>query len=220
MVRTPARKRSRPNSSELSRWFHRACEREEGALQELLKLYRPLLLKLARDRLKGALRTKVAPSDLVQSTIWKATQEFTPEKFRGRSGFLSWLIAILQNEATSTHRHYYKTKKREVSRELPLSNPKTHDWLKQLSASISISDAAKSRRADVIERMQAALKRLPRHYQLVLRLRYFEKQDFHRIAARLDRQYDAVRMLHNRALVRLKKELDELDDETRSSGPK
>lgn len=214
MARTTAGKRPRPNSSELSRWFHRACERREGALQQLLALYRPLLLKLARDRLKGPLKTKVAPSDVVQSTIWKATQKFAPEKFRGRAGFLSWLTKILQNEATSAHRHYRETKKRDVSREQPLSNPKTHDWLKQLSASISASHAERSRQNDAIERLRAVLKSLSPHYQLVLQLRYYEKQDFHQIAARLDREYDAVRMLHNRALARLKKYLDDLDDES------
>jgi RNA polymerase sigma-70 factor, ECF subfamily len=207
MKRPTSKKRRRPSSAELSRWFHRAQQGEEGALQQLLALYRPLLLKLAQGQVTGALRRKVPPSDLVQTTVWNATRDFSPDKFDNRTAFLAWLTKILENEASTARRRYLQTKKRDISREQPLFAPQTQDWLVQLSASLSVSDAAEAHRAQSIARVQAALRRLPAHYQLVLRLRYYEKLNFHSIAEQLERSYDGVRMLHNRALNRLAKEL-------------
>lgn len=207
MTSPTPRKRRRPNSSELTRCFQSACRREEGALQQLLALYRPLLLKLAHKRIRGALRTKVGPSDLVQTTVWKATQGFESERFVDRSGFLAWLVTILKNEAADIRRRYRDAKKRDVSRERPLYSPETQTWLSQLSASLSATDAILSARHETVEQVLAALVRLPSHYQLVLQLRYYEKLDFGAIGKHLDRSYDAVRVLHNRALKRLREEI-------------
>lgn len=199
-----------PNSAELSRWFHAACRQEAGALQQLLALYRPLLMKLAHRRLKGALRTKVAPSDLVQTTVWKATQNFGDEQFAERRGFLAWLTTILKNEAADARRRYREAKKRDVSRERPLFSAETQKWLNQLSASLSISDEVRFGRHGTVEQLMAMVQRLPAHYQLVLRLRYYDKLDFKAIGEQLERTPDAARVLHNRALTRLRNELDEL----------
>jgi RNA polymerase sigma-70 factor (ECF subfamily) len=207
------KKRRRPSSAELSRWFHSACRQEAGALQQLLALYRPLLMKLAHQRLKGALRTKVAPSDLVQTTVWKATQNFGAEQFAGRSGFLAWLVTILKNEATDARRRYRVAKKRDVSRERPLFSAETQNWLNQLSASLSVSDAVLSERHETVEHLLAALQRLPPHYQLVLRLRFFDKLDFGAIGEKLERTCDAARVLNKRALKRLRRELTLLSNE-------
>jgi RNA polymerase sigma-70 factor (ECF subfamily) len=172
-----------------------------------LALYRPLLIKVAHQRLRGALRAKVAPSDLVQATLWKATQNFSGEEFEGRKGFLAWLITILKNEAADVRRRFVDAQKRDISRERPLFSAETQDWLNQLSASLSASDASRSARRETVEQLMSVLRRLPPHYQLVVRLRYYEKLDFGAIGDRLERSYNAARILHNRALKRLRDEL-------------
>lgn len=197
----------RPTSSELSNLFHAACRQEMDSLQKLLALYRPLLMKLAHKRLTGNLATKVAPSDLVQTTVWKATLNFQNEQFDARSNFLAWLITILKNEVTNVRRWYRDAKKRDVSRERPLFAADTRVWLSQLSASLSANDAALTARRESIDELLIALGRLPTHYQLVLRYRYFNKLSFGAIGNKLERTYDAARILHNRALQRLRKEL-------------
>ncbi len=177
-------------------------------------LYRPLLMTLARKRLRGPTRVKVAPSDLVQTTVWKATQSFGGEQFETRSGFLAWLVTILNNEAADVRRRFQDAQKRDVSRERSLFSPDTQRWLNQLSASLSASDATLAQRQESIEQLLSAVERLPSHYQLVLRLRYFDKLDFGAIGAKLERTYDAARILHNRALARLRDELNqELEDD-------
>jgi RNA polymerase sigma-70 factor, ECF subfamily len=200
--------RRRPSSTELSRWFRRACRHEEGALQQLLALYRPLLMKLAQQRVKGALRAKIGPSDLVQTTVWKATKHFAAQSFHKRQNFLAWLIAILKNEAADVRRRFREAEKRKLSRERSLFSPETQHWLNRLSA--RLSDAAITGRGDAVEKLLAALERLPPHYQLVLRLRYYEKLTYEGIGTRLERSADAARVLHNRALKKLRSELDHI----------
>lgn len=207
MARSASRKR-RPNSEELSRWFHGARKRDPAALQQLLMLYRPLLMKLAQQRLKGPVRTKVAPSDIVQATVWKATQEFAAQEFADRGGFLAWLVTILKHTAIDEQRRFRESQKRDISRERPLGSPETQEWLHRLSVTLSgINSDASSRHVASVNEVLQALETLPPHYQLVIRLRYFERLKFEDIGKKFDRSADAVRVLHNRVLQKLREML-------------
>jgi RNA polymerase sigma-70 factor, ECF subfamily len=205
-------KRRRPDSAELSTWFRRACKREEGALQQLLALYRPLLTKVARQQVRGALRAKIGASDIVQSTIWKATQGFPAHRFSERKRFLAWLLSILKHEAADVRRRFQDAEKRNIGRERSLFSPDTMDLLSRVSASLSAADAVVSPQGHTVEDLLAGLGRLPPHYQLVLRLRYYEKLPFEAIGRRLERSADAARVLQNRALAKLRSELDRMAD--------
>lgn len=209
-------KRKRPESAQLSDWFRRAQDGENDALQQLLAVYRPLLLRLADNHITPALRPKVGPSDLVQSAEWNATQGFPHTNFENRHGFVAWLVKILANEAVDMRRRFLHTKKRDVAREQPLHSRQTLHWLEQLSASLSNSGPQNSWYAGHLEQLQFAMERLPKHYQLVLKLRYAEKQSFAAIAEKLDRSYDGVRMLAKRALARLEVELKRLQSRSPS----
>lgn len=207
MARSASRKR-RPNSEELSRWFCRARERDPAALQQLLMLYQPLLMKLAQQRLKGPVRTKVAPSDVVQATIWKATREFEVQKFADRGGFLAWLVTILKHVAIDEQRRFRTSQKRDISLERPLDSAETQEWLHRLSVTLSgMNDAASSRHVASVSEVLQALESLPPHYQLVIHLRYFERLKFEEIGKKFDRSADAVRVLHNRVLRKLREML-------------
>lgn len=207
MARSTSRKR-RPPSEVLSRWFHRARDREAGALQQLLSFYRPLLMKLAHQRLKRAVRTKVAPSDIVQATVWAATQEFESKEFANRKAFLAWLLTILEHEAADERGRFQETQKRDISRERPLDSPETQLWLRRLSVSLSGSNGTSSRKLADIEAILAALRTLPPHYRLVIHLRFYERLKFDDIGRQLNRSPDAARVLHNRALLKLRDAVD------------
>ena len=197
------KKRSLPSSSVLSHWFQEAQQMTPGAIEELFRLYRPLRIYLANRRLRGALRPKVGASDLVQLTEWKARDNFDAQEFGNRQGFHAWLMTILDHQIADAGRRFVSAKKRDVSRERSLFCPETQNWLHQLSASLSANSAG-AQTAESLEQVMAALAELPPHYQLVLKLRYFEMQTFPAIGDRIDRPADAARMLHNRAIARLR----------------
>lgn len=210
--------RRRPNSSEQLRRFDAAC-RDSGAVQELLEIYRPLMLKLAHRQLNRSLRAKVAPSDLVQTAMWKAHQAFGDQTFASVGGFRAWLVKILDNEAVDAGRRYAQSQKRDVSREQSLSSPETQVWIRRLSASLSKSALGDSFVSQRINDVLVALDLLPSHYRLALRLRYFEKLSFEAMGEKLERTTDSARMLHNRALSKLRELLRDSDACTDDSEP-
>lgn len=194
----------RPTSQELSRWFLRAQAREAGALQQLLAYYQPVLQNLARAQLQGAIKAKVAVSDVVQNTLWNATQNFEARTFSCRQKFLAWLLTILKHEISDQRRQFQDTQKRDISREAPVDSPVAPEWLNQLSVTLSGTIARAAEGTGNVRDLLAALDSLPPHYQLVIQLRYFERQTFTDIGEKFCRSADAVRTLHNRALQRLR----------------
>lgn len=203
-MQSPSHRRGHvPSSSVLSRSFYAACQETPGALDELFGFYRPLLLYLADRRLRGALRPKVGASDIVQITELNARQNFALQEFSNRRGFHAWLLTILDNQIADIGRRFVSTKKRDVSRERSLFSPETQDWLRLLSARLS-TRATDSNTEESLEHVKAALSCLPVHYQMVLRLRYFDMFSFDAIGEKIGRPTDAARMLHNRAITRLR----------------
>jgi RNA polymerase sigma-70 factor (subfamily 1) len=203
MQSPPHRRGHAPSSSTLSRSFYAACKDAPGALDELFGFYRPLLIYLADRRLRGCLRPKVGASDIVQQAEMRARQNFALQEFSSRKGFHAWLLTILDNQIADMGRRFVGTKKRDVSRERSLFSPETQDWLRLLSARLS-THARDSNAVESLEHVRAALSCLPAHYQMVLQLRYFDMLGFEAIGQRIGRPADAARMLHNRALTRLR----------------
>jgi RNA polymerase sigma factor (sigma-70 family) len=200
----------RPSSSEFSLWFHRAIEGDRAAFQTLLGLYRPLLLSLANSRLNTTLQVKVAPSDVVQNTVWNATRNFQPENFPNRAMLLAWLVKILDNEAALVRRKFVRSKNRDVRREVSLNGLLGERILKQLSVSLSASQLGVEQLTLDVGLLQRALAQLPKHYQLALRLRYLDGLSFAVTAELLGRSYDGARMLCQRALQQLKAEMNKM----------
>lgn len=178
------------------------------------------MLKLAHGQLNKLLRPKLAPSDLVQTALWKMHQAFGDESFDNIGGFRAWLLKILANEATDAGRRYVQAQSRDVSGEQSLSHPETQIWIRRLSASLSRSamgdSFARQRMDDVLE---TALATLPPHYRLALRLRYFEKLTFEAMGLKLERSADAARASAGTALAKLREKLQVSEPPTDDSKP-
>jgi RNA polymerase sigma-70 factor (subfamily 1) len=193
-----------PSSGVLSQIFQAAVRQQPGAVDQLFAVYRPLLLYLAGRRLHARLRPKAGASDLVQLTEWKARENFAEQVFANRQRFHAWLLTILDNQVADVGRRFVSAKKRDVSRECPLSSPEAKDWLHRLSTRVS-ARAEQKHGAETLEEVMLAFQTLPAHYQLVLKLRYFEMRSFQAIGDQIERPTDAARMLHNRAIAHLRK---------------
>ncbi|MBL9165528.1 MAG: sigma-70 family RNA polymerase sigma factor [Planctomycetaceae bacterium] len=195
-----------PSSGALSQIFQAAVQDHPGAVDQLFAVYRPLLLYLAQRRLRARLRRKVGASDIVQLAEWKAREFFAGQQFATRRNFHAWLFTILDNQLATLGRQFVMAKKRDVARECSLSSPEAKEWLHRLSARVSVR-ADQLQTAEALEEVMLVFQTLPPHYQLVLRLRYFEMLKFQAIGEQIDRPADAARMLHNRAIVSLREKL-------------
>ena len=90
-------------------------------LGELLDGLRQYLLLIANQELNVKLKSKVAPSDLVQETFRKAQEAFDVHKCLTKEELRAWLRQILINHCHEVHRAYLGTRKRDPRRELSLS---------------------------------------------------------------------------------------------------
>jgi RNA polymerase sigma-70 factor, ECF subfamily len=205
-----SRKRRSSSSTDYSKWFRLAQDQATGALNQLLDLYRPLLLKLAQRQIAPELQAKVRPSDLVQATVWKATNAFSDSEFESRQRFERWLVTILKNEARNGRREFLRTRKRSILREQPLEAAETNPSLARLSAKLSSLNLDLAARREWQDVLRVALARLPKHYRYVLNARYLRNRDFATIATQLGRSYDGTRMLCRRALSQLRDQIESM----------
>lgn len=189
----------------------------DADLGALVETYRDYLLSLARHRLSRDISGKIAPSDLVQETMLQASQNF--RQFRGTTEeeLRQWLQTIILRNVIDTHRHFRRTGKRDLAREIPLDQ--LNDKLSQTRVleGREESPSARLRRSESAKALEKAMSRLSEEYQIVIRQRSFEKRGFDEIGERLNRSADAARKLWARAVEKLAQELGAND--SASAGP-
>lgn len=201
-----------PDSSGFSGLFRDARNGSSQALGELLESCRNYLLLVANLALKGKIRGKVGPSDLVQETFIEAHRAF--ERFEGNSQeeLQRWLYRILEHRIGNTFKRFLKANRRDITREVDWSglfltlaenDPKTPGTLLTLQ-----EDAGQ---------IELARAKLPSEQQQVIRLRVEEHLSFEEIGLRMHRSADAARKLFARSVIKLQALLNQHHD--RRPGP-
>jgi RNA polymerase sigma-70 factor (ECF subfamily) len=197
--------------SEFGQLLSQARRRDSDALGQLLNAFQPFLLCIAQAELDSDLREKVGPSDLVQETFIDAQNSFGEFVSHTRDELTAWLTTMLRNNLTDLRRRFKRSKKREVRRERRLDGYESNELLDRLSARTGETPSQRALSAEERERMLAAIDRLSPAYREIILWRYQRMLSWKVIAQQLDRSEDAARMLLQRAVKRLKKEL--ADDE-------
>jgi RNA polymerase sigma-70 factor (ECF subfamily) len=191
----------------------RARGGDESALGELLQLYRPYLMLLARLKADRQLQAKLDDSDLVQDTCLSAHRDFAD--FRGASEpeFTAWLREIMAHVAANWARDH-RRQRRDVRRERQL-----HYLLDQSSLMLerALVDPDPSPSQSAVRRERAvllanALDELPDDYREVLVLRELEGKSLDEVAEAMGRTPNAAQKLWARALVQLRRRMQSLRD--------
>ena len=161
------------------------------------------------------LRSKLDGDDLIQETFLNAHRAIG--RFRGVSEeeFLAWLRGIMAHVLAGEIRRYHGTERRDPTLELARSRPISSDprrgsstcWRRRRAAPASEWYATSA-----AVRLAEAMERLPPATREILLLRHFEDLGFPEIARRMERTLDSVKNLWFRALARLRRELDFLDE--------
>jgi RNA polymerase sigma-70 factor (ECF subfamily) len=175
----------------------------DGALSQLLELYRPYLLAIANQEFDPALRGKAGPSDLVQETLVRATKRLPVELPQDESEFRAWLRKILIRRLDSLRKRYRGTAKRQIRRERSLDDVDVRDYLKSLVSAADQTPGSQAAANERREQVQQALKRLPKEYRTMIFWHNRDGLGWTQIALKLDRSPDAARMLWKRAVQQL-----------------
>jgi RNA polymerase sigma-70 factor (ECF subfamily) len=192
------------------RLLDRARAGDSAALGRLLELYRNYLRLMARSLIGQALRVRHDASDLVQETFLKAHREFAQFLGNTEPELVSWLRTILVNTLANQVKHHRREGRdyqRQESLEVMLDRSSLAVQQSLAAPLASPSSLAVRREQSVL--LADALAGLPEDYREVFVLRNLEHMPVEAIAARMGRSPNAVRKLWGRAMVALKKALEE-----------
>jgi RNA polymerase sigma-70 factor (ECF subfamily) len=187
---------------------------DSRALGSLLEGHRAYLRMLASMQIGRRLRSKVDADDLLQEVYLRAHRAIA--RFRGTTGeeFLSWLRGILAHVLADQIRRYHGTGQRDprLERALEFEFERSSERFVRALAAATSSPGRRVVRHEQAVRLAAAMERLPPFSREVLLLRHFQELSFPEIASRMGRTMDGVKNLWIRALARLRRELDFVDE--------
>jgi RNA polymerase sigma-70 factor, ECF subfamily len=179
----------------------RARRGSQAELGALLDSFRPLMKRLAQQRIGPKLQVRLSGSDLVQETLLSASQSF--ESFRGNSvqELRQWLLTIFNARLNDGLRRHILAERRSVGM--------------QNNESV-ISQAAPGTTASSIVMQQEqtsllvdAMLELPDTDRTILLLRYTEQLSFEDIAQRVDLSLSNVWRRWSRSIATLRKHLEQ-----------
>lgn len=188
--------------------LHAARAGSPHALGEALEACRFYLLGVAAGELDADLRAKGGASDLVQETFLEAQRDFAQFQGESEAELLAWLRRLLLNNAANFHRHYRRTTKRQISREVgPSPDESTSGPIPGL-ADDGPTPSVQMMADEQTQELQRAMDRLPDDQRRILVLRYQEGRSFAEIGELMGRSANASRKLWGRAVERLQQEMD------------
>jgi RNA polymerase sigma-70 factor, ECF subfamily len=169
---------------------------DDSAFPELVKKY----LKPIYNFLYQLTSDKSILDDLVQETFLKTWKNM--HRFDQSRNFKIWIFAIARNTAYD----YFKKKKT-----LPFSlftDQEGRNPLEEISEDKILPEELLAR-ADLAAELEKKISEIPKAYRVILIMRYKEDFSLSEIAKILGVSYNTVKSQHNRALLRLKKLLEQ-----------
>ncbi len=150
-----------------------------SSLGELLDGYRTYLLRIATRRIAPELRTRLAPSDVVQGSLLIAARDF--QQFRGgtEGELRAWLVRIVSSQLVDGLRRFVLTEKRRADQPFRRGDSalqQTVDHGESPSRLASLQEEA--------VRLIEAIESLPKELREVVQARYLEDLTFPQIATR------------------------------------
>lgn len=195
----------------------RVARGDGAARQQLLARHRGRLRQMIAVRLDRRVAARVDPSDVVQEALADAARKLSAYVRDRPLPFYPWLRRLAWERLVKVHRRHLRTRRRSASREEPdvLNLPdESAAELAQRLVSFGSSPSQQLLRAELRERVRAALAALGERDREVLVLRYLEQLSTRDVAAVLEISEGAVKVRHLRALERLRRLLgDDLGEE-------
>lgn len=197
-------KKKKPTKTQLVAWFAASKLGDVHAVSSLLEAHRPHLLHVANTGLDAQLKQKVPASDVVQLSLIKATFAYSRSNFTTVQDVAAWLHRILSREIALVHRRFHLTKKRDANREMSIHSHGLRKSIDLLFSPESCDGATGLSRQEEIGRLIRSVELLPSHYRQVIKWRVMDELSFQSIGEKLNRSPDAVRMLFERAITKLR----------------
>jgi RNA polymerase sigma-70 factor (ECF subfamily) len=197
-----------PDSAETQRLLEQVQAGDAEARDQLLARHRPFLHQIVELRLDSRLHARVDPSDVVQEVQLDAFRRLPEYLRRQPMPFRLWLRKTAHERLLKIQRRHLEAGRRAIGREMPLPAQSSLILGQQLLASGS-TPSQHFDRSEVAGRVREAVARLSEADREVLVLRNFEGLSNPEIGYLLGLDADTVSKRHGRALLRLRKLLQE-----------
>jgi RNA polymerase sigma-70 factor, ECF subfamily len=181
---------------ELDRLVASALAGERGAMNTLLRILRPLVVRYCRSRLGGYDRVNATPDDVAQEVCLAVLRALPGYQDQGRP-FLAFVYGIAQHKVVDAHRAAGRDRSDPMD-EMPEGEDLLHDGPEQSALA----------QADSVE-MAALLAELPEKQREVLRLRVVVGLSAEETAEAVGSTAGAVRVAQHRALTKLRQLITE-----------
>ena len=196
------------DSAETQRLLEEARAGAPGAVNRLLGRHRAYIGRFVELRLDPQLRARVDPSDVVQEAQMEAARRLDGYLKDAPLPFRLWLRRIAQDRLLMLRRHHRGAGRRTVTREAALPEESSLEFARQLLAA-GTSPSARLAASELAHRVQQAVAQLPEADREIVLLRNFEGLSNQEVAQLLEIQPATASQRYGRALLRLRKLLEE-----------
>lgn len=193
------------------RLIERARHGDREALVELLRRFGPDLRRELQRRIPQRWQSLLSADDVLQQTYTDALLDVTRFKPNGPESFRAWLRTLAEHNRIEAIRALRAAKRGGRARHDGQAVTDSAGRLfEHLTRAVTHSTPSRHiARADRARLLEHALRRLPPHYEHVVRQYDLEARPMQAIAAELDRSVGAAHLLRVRALERLRLLLSE-----------
>lgn len=192
----------------------RLADGDEHALASLFSQHSERLWQMVHFRMDRRLKGRIDEEDVLQEAYLDAAQRIQHYEDHGPNSPFLWLRLIVAQTLANVHRRHLGTKKRSVSREVPIGAAfSPHDTSVSLASELLgrlTSPSFAAIRGEVAQRLQEALDKMAPLDREVLALRHFEELTNKEVAELLEIQPKAASIRYVRALDRLRTILERL----------
>lgn len=198
-----------PKTIELLRQAKRG---DASAVQRLLRNHCDRLRQMVALRLDRRLAARIDPSDVVQEALTEAVQRLPAYLAEKPIPFYPWLRKIAWEKLVKARLRHVTAQKRSVRREQSLDGVLPDESMMKLAEQFVAPGTNPSQRllqGELRHRVRTALERLPPRDRELLVLRFLEQLSAPEATAALGISEEAFLKRQMRAIVRLRKLLDD-----------
>jgi RNA polymerase sigma-70 factor (ECF subfamily) len=199
------------SESKHSELIRRAANGDAVAIDDLMQAHRERLKQMVCLRMDPRLVARVDPSDVIQETLTKATQNLPQYLEDQPIPFYPWLRRIAWQQLMYVHRQHLDAEKRTVRREQRrawcISDNSSMHMANMLAGGLSTPSAILSKQ-ETCQRVREALEQLEETDREVLLQRYVEQSSVQEIAAVLESSEAAIYKRLARALEKFQSSLE------------
>lgn len=184
--------REKPSRQDLFDWFQK---------------YRPVLKSIVAKKLDKELGPKIDGSDVIQDVLNAAQANIDELSSKRPNEIRGYFRRVLLTKIEDLRRRFLKSEKRDIRRELTKQEISSDEFREIAGVDGSPLDLMIDE--EHLRQVKAAVEALPDEIQNVLTWRFEHGMTFEEIGGRIGRSKDDVRMLIQRCIARLKKQLED-----------